>query len=448
MKSVLRNSLIEKTFRHLKTVWKDPKHLQNFHIQDLNGDREKNAGVIHSWVDSCLDPEGGEFSARKKAVALGRTYLEMTAEQQLQFMQVLATEYGVDEQRISGLYENWMSDTSNRHKTAIELRSALQPPRVKLLRLFNELTEGVKFLVDLRAQLIGLRKDHPELVPLEKDLKHLLESWFDIGLLQLERITWSSSAEILEKLIDYEAVHQITSWADLKNRLDSDRRCFAFFHPSMPNEPLIFVEVALVDGISDNVQALLDEEAPVIDPNEANSAIFYSISNAQQGLSGISFGNVLIKRVVQLLKQEYPQLTHFSTLSPIPKLTKWINSLPEEEIETLPLKQALKASTPITKETAQSLSLNPDNRSSLIALAEHYLSDVKRRDGYAYDPVAHFHLSNGAKIERINFHGDQSDKGIKESLSLMVNYLYETDQIDERSRDYLSLQKISKSKLK
>ena len=204
------------------------------------------------------------------------------------------------------------------------LRAALEPPRITLLRQFNALPEGVKFLVDRRAELIDLGQRDPVLHGLEEDLKRLLANWFDIGFLELKRITWESPAALLEKLMAYEAVHEIRGWTDLKNRLEADRRCFAFFHPRMPDEPLIFVEVALVSGMAGDIHALLDEAAPIGDPHSADTAIFYSISNCQRGLAGISFGDFLIKRVVDALATELPRLKVFATLSPVPGFRAWL----------------------------------------------------------------------------------------------------------------------------
>ena len=213
-------------------------------------------------------------------------------------------------------------------RTAAEraLRDALEPPRITLLRQFNALPEGVKFLVDLRAELIDLGRSEPLLAGLGEDLRRLLANWFDIGFLELQRITWESPAALLEKLMAYEAVHEIRGWTDLKNRLEADRRCFAYFHPRMPDEPLIFVEVALVSGMASDVNALLDEAAPVDDPQAADTAIFYSISNCQRGLAGISFGDFLIKRVVDALATELPRLKVFATLSPIPGFRAWLDA--------------------------------------------------------------------------------------------------------------------------
>ncbi|MDX2422347.1 MAG: malonyl-CoA decarboxylase, partial [Amphritea sp.] len=310
----------------------------------------------------------------------------------------------------------------------------LDPPRLRLLTQFNGLPEGVKFLVDMRAELLTLKRTYPQLAELEGDLKRLLIGWFDIGLLQLEQITWQSSAERLEKLIAYEAVHEIQSWDDLKNRLDSDRRCFAFFHPNMPNEPLIFVEVALVQGLADNIQTLLDESAPLQDIQQADTAIFYSISNAQQGLAGISFGNFLIKRVVARLQQEYPQLTQFSTLSPMPGFCRWLAKQDSAELEQLPGgKQWLQLSTDLDITVDEPPT---EAREPLLNLACYYLSQAKKRGHFSADPVAHFHLTNGAQIAQLNWLADSSAKGLQQSGGIMVNYLYQLPHIESRSQDY------------
>jgi malonyl-CoA decarboxylase len=293
------------------------------------------------------------------------------------------------------------------------------------------------------------RKD-ATLAALDGDLRRLLSSWFDIGFLELRRITWSAPATLLEKLINYEAVHEIRSWEDMKNRLDSDRRCFAFFHPRMPDEPLIFVEVALVSGMADNVAVLLDEAAPLVDPaHNANTAIFYSISNAQRGLAGISFGGFLIKRVADLLAGELPGLRIFATLSPIPGFRRWLDAkldagepllLPAEARklteaakignDTEALRHALNTDWPAEPLLAEAL------QAPLVRLCAHYLVNEKRRNGRALDPVAHFHLTNGARVERINWLGDTSERGMRASAGLMVNYLYELGRIEENHERY------------
>ncbi len=285
---------------------------------------------------------------------------------------------------------------------------------------------------------------------MKADLRGLLAAWFDIGFLELQRIDWSSPAALLEKLVGYEAVHEIRSWRDLKNRLDSDRRCYAFFHPRMPGEPLIFVEVALVQGLAGSVQRLLDEKAPLLDPREADTAIFYSISNCQRGLAGISFGNFLIKRVVEELSAEFRNLRTFATLSrrsPASAAGSIPGSPPARRLFTEDEGGLLRAAVP-GEEPAAALAAILARRGwqrdpalvraaepALLRLCARYL--LRESNGRrARDPVAHFHLSNGARIERLNMLGDVSEKGVKESATLMVNYLYDLGKIEEWHEDY------------
>ena len=304
----------------------------------------------------------------------------------------------------------------------------------------------------MRADLLDLTRENPEFRAIDGELRTLLHDWFDVGFLQLQRITWSAPASLLEKLIAYEAVHEIRSWNDLKHRLESDRRCYAFFHPSMPDEPLIFVEVALVNGIAANVQKLLDTEGgDRVEPAQANTAIFYSISNAQKGLAGVGFGDFLIKRVVDDLSHELPNVKTFSTLSPIPGFRRWLEErvadgadlLTHEEEdalaelltgddETPPLGAAL-----AVPDWPQNEALDGVLKPILLRLAAGYLLYQRRDGGRALDPVAHFHLSNGARVERINWHGDLSAKGLKQSAGLMVNYLYALDRIEANHETYV-----------
>ena len=318
--------------------------------------------------------------------------------------------------------------------------------------------EGVKFLVDLRSDLIDLA-DSAEMKALNDDLRSLLASWFDVGFLELRRITWESPASLLEKLIAYEAVHEIRSWDDLKNRLEADRRLFAFFHPRMPDEPLIFVQVALVNGLAGNVNALLDESAPVTDPTEADTAIFYSITNAQRGLGGISFGGFLIKRVVDELQTEYSKLKTFSTLSPIPGFARWVRRtveddddvMSEEERATLNdlfgLEEGQSALVGIfddpawSKDEAKQAAVEP----ILTKLCARYLLREKNRRGRAADPVAHFHLTNGAQVERLNWLADVSAQGLSQSAGMMVNYLYNLTKIETNHERYTGDGKVSAS---
>ena len=324
-------------------------------------------------------------------------------------------------------------------------------PRTRLLTQFNVLPEGVKFLVDLRTELAARAGNDPALRGLEADLKTLLTSWFDVGFLELRQITWDAPASLLEKLIAYEAVHAIESWDDMKNRLASDRRCFAYFHPRMPDEPLIFVWVALVKGMAGNIQQLLDQTAPLEDAETADSAIFYSITNAQDGLRGIAFGSFLIKRVADSLSSELPGLKTFATLSPLPGFRKWLDTQSDEEIDDLiPDSEAnavaTDAKTADAAKAIKRLLAQPDwhkqpdaieaLRPVLMRLAAHYLAKAKRNGGTAMDSVAHFHLTNGAKMERLNWLGDTSARGLAQSAGIMVNYLYELDRIEAHHEAY------------
>ena len=405
---------------------------------------------FEAQIRACLRARGGEVSARNRAARLAETYLLLDENGRKDLLRTLAT-FDSDPDAVAAAYHavQEAEDPAKRAVAQANLRRALEPPRLKLLTQFTTIPDGRKFLVDLRAFLLDHRKEDPLLDALESDLRGLLAAWFDIGFLELQRIDWSSPASLLEKLVGYEAVHLIRSWRDLKNRLDSDRRCYAFFHPRMPTEPLIFVEVALVKGLASSVQKLLDEKAPVLDPREADTAIFYSISNCQQGLSGISLGNFLIKRVVEELSAEFRNLKTFATLSPIPGFRRWLDPklvANEPHLFTEDEQAALHAVLPVEATTSfadvlarprwfRDPALVRAAEPALTRLCARYLlteSNGKR----ARDPVAHFHLANGARLERINMCADTSERGVKESATLMVNYLYDLNKIEDYHEDY------------
>lgn len=419
---------------------------------------------LRKQMEACLQVHGGEVSARARAAALGKAYLELDASGRERFLMLLATDFDVVEEDVDAAIEalNGTTEPADRHAAQSELRRVLEPPRIKLLTQFNSLPEGVKFLVNMRAELLTLIQNEPALAVLDDDLKSLLTTWFDVDFLELKRITWdTASGALLEKLISYEAVHPIESWEDLKNRLDFDRRYFAYFHPRMPDEPLIFVEVALVNGVADSVQNLLDSSAPVQDPETANTAIFYSISNAQRGLDGISFGNFLIKRVVDHLSHEFPNLKTFATLSPIPRFNSWLKKTlsegesgllkPAEHKALGKASDGAKGAKGLLKDVVE----NPDwvgndalaktLKPVLMRLCARYLAREKRRSGVALDPVAHFHLSNGAVIERLNWMADISRKGMQQSSGLMINYRYDLSRINANHEGYRSKGRVALS---
>ncbi len=415
---------------------------------------EDDVARLRQQMLSCLDGRGGEVTARARTAELGRTYLALNSAGRGRFLHLLAAEFDTDHAAVNAGCAALAAALSPAARGAAEraLRAALTAPRVTLLRQFNALPEGVKFLVDRRAELIAIAGDDPALRGLADDLRELLANWFDIGFLGLQRITWDASAALLERLMAYEAVHEIRGWTDLKNRLEADRRCFAFFHPRMPDEPLIFVELALVSGIAGNIHALLDEAAPVGNPQAADAAIFYSISNCQQGLVGISFGDFLIKRVVDALASELPRLKSFATLSPLPGFRAWLTAEAERSGVLLPGEaravQLLGAG--LDEDDADRILLRlldrPDwhadartaaaLREPLLRLCARYLVQAHAPSGRALDPVAHFHLSNGARVERLNWLGDVSAKGLAQSAGIMVNYLYRQGDIEANHEAY------------
>ncbi len=409
----------------------------------------REIGGLRTRIAACVARRGGQTTSSQEAAKLAREYTAWDAAQKRRFLQLLQDEFDIDQARaVEALQAAVKVSDKELSQASVPLRRALVASRTELLRQWTLMPSGVKFLVDLRVDVLAAIKDGLPLKPLDADLMELLESLFNVGMLQLQSIRWDSSASLLEKLIRYEAVHEIQSWNDLKNRLDSDRRCFAFFHPNMPDEPLIFVEVALVKGVADNVQALLDTGATALSTDAADTAVFYSISNTQKGLTGIPFGDFLIKQVVGRLQRDVPKVKRFVTLSPMPRFRAWLEgeegaallaSLDPKvwqsagcagpEVFTEKLKALDTATAGEATEGFQSL---------LKGLAMHYLAGAKRpgRDT-AFDPVAHFHLSNGARIEQINWGGNLSGRGLKESYGLMVNYRYKLERIERHHEDYV-----------
>ena len=445
-----REPFWDRTLRRLQNIWprEEAGELKNSFSADLS---RNDLPRLRKVINRCLEEKGGEVSARSRAAELGKAYSVLSETGRRRFLEFLAEEYDVDEERVEEAIHrrHEAADDFVRRQATAELRNLLEPPRAKLLRQFNDLTEGVKFLVDLRQELIRWAKSDSRLKALDDDVFRLLESWFDVGFLNLQQITWKTPAALLEKLIEYEAVHKIHSWSELKHRLEDDRLCYAFFHPRMPDEPLIFVEVALVNGISSSIQELLDVEAPVRDPGKVDTAIFYSISNCQKGLAGVSFGNFLIKRVVADMTAKMPNLRKFSTLSPIPGFREWLRTeansadlsgyddgfvdiVLQEEFDVATFRKILLGEASVMDKTVQR-----DLSKTLLKLCSHYLLKVKRGDR-AFDRVAHFHLTNGARVERINWAADLSDNGIHQSAGLMVNYLYDLPHIEANHESYRS----------
>ena len=461
-----KTGFLDRTLRKLKNAWQNIAGSSYDATQAGTRPDLPDADLesLRQQMRDCLQSRGGEVSARARAAALGHVYLALDATGRERFLSVLAHEFDVDPAQVDAAIEDLgrAGDDNARRDYQALLRKTLEPPRIKLLTQFNALPDGVKFLVDMRADLLALKSGDSAIRGLEQDLKSLLMTWFDVDFLELRQITWdNASAALLEKLIAYEAVHAIDGWDNLKKRLDSDRRCFAYFHPRMPHEPLIFVEVALVNGLADNIQALLDENAPVQDPGTTDTAIFYSISNAQKGLAGISFGNFLIKRVAATLSAEFKGLKTFATLSPVPGFMAWLDKKLAEgdpALLTAGDRKALSAAAGRQgggKGSLKALLAMPDwqddqviseaIRGPLMGLAARYLINEKGLNKRALEPVAHFHLSNGASMESLNWKADSSPRGLGNSAGIMINYLYDLTRIEDNHEAYTSTGKINAS---
>jgi len=422
---------------------------------------EKILERIRQQLHECAEGRGGEISTRQRAARLAETYLGLDDGGRRAVLRMIALEFGPDPAQVATAHKAYQAAVGSERQWDAEaqLRAAMRSRRIRILTQFNAIPQGVKFLVDLRADLLRYLPEEPLLKPLDRELEARLTAWFDVGFLELTRITWHSPAVLLEKLVEYEAVHEIRSWNDLKNRLDTDRRCYAFFHPRMPLEPLIFVEVALLEQLADNVQQLLDEHAPVQDTRRADTAIFYSISNTQAGLRGISFGNFLLKRVVEDLQRDFPKLKCFATLSPLPGLVRWAGRHPEELASALtpadwkklaaagvegPDSPRLGALLEGKAEWQDAPALARALKEPLLRVAAHYLLHTAG-DSRPVDPVARFHLGNGARVERLNWMADSSAKGLAQSWGLMVNYLYDPDRIESNLEAYASEGRIDAS---
>jgi malonyl-CoA decarboxylase len=312
------------------------------------------------------------------------------------------------------------------------LRIAMEPPRRELFQRLNLARGGTAALIEMRRRVLRGLASHPEWSAIAADLEDLLRSWLNGGFLELRRIDWHTPTPILENLIRYEAVHRIRDWADLRRRLQDDRRCFGFFHPSLPHEPLIFTELALTGELSARIQPILDPESPVLDRKSRSCAVFYSISSCHDGLRGISFGNSLIRRVVGMLRREYPRLRTFGTLSPIPGFRGWLAQAAKNGDSGAAAVLAALADTNCFSDAACADELGR----TMLALCATYLLTAKRGEEPA-DPVARFHLGNGARLERINWLGDTSQAGIERSGTLTANYLYRLSDVERNHRAYV-----------
>jgi len=383
----------------------------------------------------------GEASGTAMAREVLDRYRQLDEAGRLAFFRTLASSYGPERDKLARAIKAWRAEPNK--ADASDLHFASEPRRQELIRRLNRAPGATGDLVAMRADLLSVMDGHKDLAALDRDVVHLLSSWFNRGFLVLRRIDWSTPANILEKIIRYEAVHEIRDWNDLRRRIDPvDRRCYAFFHPALVDEPLIFVEVALTETIPAAIAPLLAEDRKPVAVERARTAVFYSISNTQRGLGGISFGSFLIKQVVEELRRELPKLENFVTLSPVPGFMGW-------------LKQA--SDVPVTDEDrallhrldepdwVNNVELAAQLRSLLEPLAAWYFLKARTAKGRLIDSVARFHLGNGARLERIDWLGDLSPKAMRESAGLMVNYLYRLDDIEKNHEAYANQGEVAAS---
>ena len=404
----------------------------------------KARDVEHA-IDLCraLLSERGEVSGARLAGEVLSAYRRLDDGQVERFFDRLVEAFSVDPEAVRKAAEAYRLDASAANLLA--LQEAVESPRQELFRRCNMAAGGTAVLVDLRRRLLPTLANHPRRGEIDADLTHLFRSWFNRGFLTLQRIDWQTSAVVLERLIQYEAVHQIQGWRDLRRRLESDRRCYAFFHPALPQEPLIFIEVALTRTVVARVQPLLDPDSPVDDPAHATCAIFYSITNCQKGLRGVSFGNVLVKQVVEDVGKEFPRVRTFATLSPIPGFRAWL----AERAAMAPASISPALAALVAKGdaiTAADIAAAPAAlQAEMMERCARYLISTDAGVG-AQDSVARFHLANGARLERLNWMGDTSATGLLRSYGLTVNYDYRLADLERNHDAYANQYRVASSR--
>ena len=392
---------------------------------------KKKSISTKDFIDNVSSAKG-EVSALGYAELLMQHCEHLSENDLLDFFKLIRDNYEISAKDLSVAIESYKTEQSSNN--LINLLKLSEPKRREIFRRCNGISRGTIRLVNIRKRLLKLLKNNSELKAVDHDMVYLFKNWFNRGFLILRPINWETPAHILEKIIAYEAVHQINSWDELRARLaPKDRRCFAFFHPAMQDEPIIFVEVALMKGIPSKIEDVLREKRDILDPEETSVAVFYSISNCQKGLAGISFGNFLIKQVANDLNLEFTNLKKFITLSPVPGLRKWIkNKFPKFD---------MKLEKCVTPEHFLK------NHDLIMHHVGNYFMKSDRPDGLPNDPVARFHLGNGASLEQVNFLGDSSINGKVLSAGIMVNYLYDLDKVEKNHELLVSEKKINVSKL-
>jgi malonyl-CoA decarboxylase len=385
---------------------------------------------VAAVVDLCraLLSERGEVSGARLAREAVAAYTALDERTRDAFFDRLVDGFSPDPQQVARVADAYRREPSQQN--LIALQRVVEAARQELFRRLNMAPGGTAALVGMRARVLAAIDAHPQWAGIESDLAHLLSSWFNPGFLGLARIDWRAPALVLEKLIQYEAVHEMQGWNDLRRRLGADRRCYAFFHPALPDEPLIFIEVALTRGISAKVQPLLDPDSPLIDARSANTAVFYSITSCQPGLRGVSFGNLLVKQVVEDLGRELPRVKTFATLSPIAGFRDWAKIAARDNAAVAAIAAQLD-----TPDWQDGRSGSATVQRDLTRLCAHYLLHAKNGTE-PHDAVERFHLGNGARLERINWLADTSPAGLKRAAGMMVNYVYRLADVERNHEAY------------
>ena len=401
------------------------------------GRSNKKVSSPESIITLCnqLVSKNGEATLFSLAKIILEDFNTLSEEQKKSFFLQFLDQFGVDRPILKkALIELNIDDEGQLRK----LHQLIEPKSHELLRRLNQVPNGTSVLLKMRESLLECIKASPELKSLDSDFVHLFKSWFNRGFLRLECIDWSTSARVLEKIMQYEAVHDISDWEDLQNRVAADdRRLYAFFHPALPDEPLIFIEVALMDDTPNSIMPILDTSVKPIDPFSATTAVFYSISNCQMGLKSVSFGSFLIKQVVTEIEKEFKQIKHFVTLSPVPGLKKWSNKINLLEDKDLPEN--------IINDISECCKDNKPNPLVLNRLTYYYLTQVKRKNGQAINPVAHFHLGNGASLYKIHTDANVNQSALDDSWGVMVNYLYDLESVAKNHEDYANQEPVAVS---
>jgi malonyl-CoA decarboxylase len=401
------------------------------------GRRDGPAETTRNLADLCeeLLSNRGEASGAALAREILTRYSELTIGPRIAFFEALATRFGIDPTRIEAAIMAWKNKSPD--AAAAELHAATEPRRLELLRRLNLAPQGTSALVEMRGQLLDTLARRTDLATIDADFAYLFSTWFNRGFLVLRRIDWSTPAVILEKIIRYEAVHQIRDWVDLRARIDMpDRRCYAFFHPALVDEPLIFVEVALTREIPGAIAPILELKRERVDPERATTAVFYSISNCQRGLAGVSFGSFLIKQVVAEICREMARLSTFVTLSPTPNFADWLTRQRTQPSPTLSEADRTALAGLDRPEWWTDQTVIDGMREPILRAAATYFMTARNKSGSPFDAVARFHLGNGARLERLNWPADLSDRGRRQSFGLMVNYLYDLGDIEKNHEAY------------